>query len=251
MSSELLNSEIWFHARACRRLAAAIAIKGGEERADRPAIDAVVSHLAMAADQLGALTGPRSARLPRWLVENMLATALTPPDHAAVDASPDHEPVLCATGAFCSVGDLVSFLHSVESTGILEVVTAPERFTIEFVSGFIVHAESDRAPAGQRLGDILVEQGAVGREALEALMATGPAGRIGQLLLAHGLVDTEQLVVALEEQIHRLFGRLLAATADEVTYWSGPPIRAHEHMCINTTGLMLESARLRDERQRG
>src|SRR5690349_153831 len=52
--------------------------------------------------------------------------------------------------------DLVNFLSSQKKNGLLEVVTATELFTLEFQNGDIVHAQSNRTPEGQRLGDILV-----------------------------------------------------------------------------------------------
>lgn len=61
----------------------------------------------------------------------------------------------------------------------------------------------------------------------------------------------EQLLVALEEQIRRQFARMFEATPKNYTFWSGPPTVPGRHPRLNSMGLILDSARVADERGKG
>src|SRR6266850_4331631 len=53
-----------------------------------------------------------------------------------------------------------------------------------------------------RIGDVLVQSGAVSREALENAAHLGNGERIGSLLIEHGLLLEEDVTRALSEQLH-------------------------------------------------
>jgi hypothetical protein len=76
----------------------------------------------------------------------------------------------------------------------------------------LIEAVSTNAPAGQRLGEILVAQGALDPKALEEFLSVREAGgrRIGDHLLREGRISDEQLRFALDEQRAQLIRRLSA-----------------------------------------
>lgn len=168
--------------------------------------------------------------------------------------SPQHRQGLRVNGKFVATPDLVTFLCSLKKSGVLLVDTADERFTIELQEGDIVHAHSDGAPDGERLGDVLVEQGILQQADLDALLGEGLRSRLGDRLgtriLQRQLATEKQLLAALETQIRRLFARLFTTAAAELTFWEGPPVWGEQHMRLNATMLLLDGARAIDESQR-
>lgn len=143
--------------------------------------------------------------------------------------------------------DLVNFLSSQKKTGLLEVVTAAEQFTLEFDNGDIVHAQSNRTPEGQRLGDILVSRNVIERTVLEQFLRTAGSGRLGETLVAQKWITQEQFLDALRLQIHWLFQRLFEQAASRFCFWSGPPLNADSNVRLNATALLLDGARAFDE----
>ena len=250
MSTALTNPELWFYARACRRLAGRISPEIAE--GDSEEVQTAVEHLNTAAKQLVAIASMSGSALPSWLVENVLASMMESDKHVAggPDESDAHEQVLDARTGFASSADLISFLSASQQTGILAVQTSGETIELEFLDGDIVHMQSDGAPEGERLGDILVDQGSVDRAIVEQMVNLETGYRVGLVLWRQNIVSQEQLTEALETQIRRQFARLFELDAERFLFWQGPPMRAHEQLRMNTTGLILDSARASDERTR-
>lgn len=164
--------------------------------------------------------------------------------------SPNHTLALRGFQPGLELPDLVGFLSSLKVDGRLEVQSQNELFLLEFEKGDVVHAQSSQSPLGQRLGDLLEEQGAISRTLLEATRRRYPGPRLGQVLLVEKLVTRTQLLAALQAQIHLLFQRLFEAKTKEFTFWIGPPIHAEGEVRLNATSLLLDSARECDERSR-
>jgi hypothetical protein len=162
--------------------------------------------------------------------------------------SPRHIKVLSGSEGIFSGPDLVSFLGVQQKTGLLEIRTPDQSFTLELDAGQVAHLQSNRAGKGERLGDILVEMGVVDRRAVEEAYKANPRGRVGELLLTNGLVKQEQLFEALQRQIHLLFQRLASEPMERFTFWAGPLLHAQERLRLNATALMLEAARVKDEK---
>jgi len=164
--------------------------------------------------------------------------------------SPRHIKVLSGSEGILSGPDLVSFLGVQQKTGLLEIRTPNQSFTLELDAGQVAHLQSNRTGKGERLGDILVEMGIVDQRAVEDAYRANPRGRVGELLLNNGLVKQEQLFEALQRQIHVLFQRLASEPMERFTFWAGPLLHAQERLRLNATALMLEAARVKDERGR-
>ncbi len=162
--------------------------------------------------------------------------------------SPRHIMVLRGSEGIFAGPDLVSFLGVQQKTGLLEIRTPNQLFTLELDAGQVAHLQSNRAGKGERLGDILVDMGVVDRRAVEEAYRGNPRGRVGELLLTNGLVKESQLFEALQRQIHLLFQRLASEPMERFTFWAGPLMHAQERLRLNATALMLEAARVKDER---
>jgi hypothetical protein len=145
------------------------------------------------------------------------------------------------------IPELVGFLGTLGVKGILRVETKREQFVVEFHDGQISHAEGTRGRRGQRLGDLLVTQGAIERPVLEEVLTREPGWRLGCKLVEEELITKAQLVRALQAQIQLLFCRLFREEARSYTFWSGPSIWGEQGVRLNSTSLLLESARVADE----
>ncbi|MFT7665132.1 MAG: hypothetical protein ACI87A_003367 [Planctomycetota bacterium] len=149
-------------------------------------------------------------------------------------------------GLSWSIGipELLSFLESINKTGTVCVTTFDETFTIVINNGQVVHASSSASPAGLRLGDILVSQGATTYRALQDFISehlvTGAC--MGAAVVAKGLVSREQLATALEAQVQFLFHRLFNATDATYTFYDGRRSSNEHQVRMNLTRLLLESS---------
>ena len=161
--------------------------------------------------------------------------------------SPKHTLSLRGEGKSIPAPDLLGFLSGQRKTGMLEVVTPDETFTVEFHEGDIVHAQVSRTMPEQRLGDLLVAQGTIDRLTLETVRDEWPSERLGVVLLRENYVTTDALLTALQSQIQLLFNRLFAAPVTRFSFWAGPTMHADQGMRLNAIALILEGARTFDE----
>lgn len=252
MPSPPCNVKLWSYARACRRLAADVRPWSEDDGINSDSIDAVSKCLQDAAEHLSAEVKNRTSRVSHRLVENVLSQLLDPQaNELTVDGqqpSEEHVQALAISGSLVSVPDLISFLSSTGCTGVLAVEAEGERFQMDLLEGDVVHAQSNGAPRGDRIGDILVEQGVLTRADVEAVIVAKTSPKLGLALIKSGMVNQDQLTVALEEQIRRQFARMFEATPKNYTFWDGPPTVGGRHPRMNSMGLILDSARVADER---
>ena len=69
------------------------------------------------------------------------------------------------------LGSVVEIIAVQRKSGLLRVRGQTETILLEFDEGDVVHAVSDNAPICDRLGEILVEQGALERDVLKGLLS--------------------------------------------------------------------------------
>lgn len=160
-----------------------------------------------------------------------------------------------------SVADVMQFIHLGRRTGTLVLNRNGRRSLIGFHQGKLVSAH---APGHTRLGKLLVDQGLLAQDTLDLAIeaqSEEPTHRsLGQILVANGDVDAEALRQAVVHQIE-------TAVAEAVTWNSGsfefvvddlPPVDdialypgdLVPDSDINTQMVLLEAARIFDERNR-
>jgi HD-like signal output (HDOD) protein len=162
---------------------------------------------------------------------------------------------LCGHSAMVSLPDFVSFLSNLGRNGVLEVVTEDERFTIELQRSSVVYVTGN-SPHGARLGDLLVEDGALDEERLAfALEERRETELLGDALLRLDLVREEDLEQALCTQMFNLFSRMHEVSSGfDFRFEEGRSVMPDSHARLGASRLLLEGARLRDEgsvRRRG
>lgn len=150
------------------------------------------------------------------------------------------------------VTNALTFLSNMRSSGVLWVDTLEETFQIELSEGEAVYAASDNPPPGERLGEILVQQGTLTEERLELeLEASREAGEIlGAALVRREVIDQEQLNRALATQMQHIFQRLFAADIATYHFAAGMRLVSEVDLRCNVTSMLLESAKNADEVRR-
>lgn len=254
---------LWSLALMCQRLARAARRLGrGRRPVDTETLTQAETHLSAASRLLdpghAEPTLPSRPSSPAGVLELtqlMLrndGSALSDPNKSPAQAAPSrrHRLLLQAQAGLVPTPDFVAFLCQTQQSGILQVFTCNEVFSVEIEDGDIVHAHSDGAPVGERLGDLLVERGVLTPLQLARLLDSEQRARFGTRVVEQRLVTRDELVGALETQIRRLFHRLFTAQPKEFLFWGGPCLLAEQSLRLNANMLLLDGARAADEAAR-
>jgi hypothetical protein len=159
------------------------------------------------------------------------------------------------------LADVMQFIHLGRRTGTLSLQRGGEQAEITFHRGAIVGA---RSPTSRRLGELLLEEGILDAERLaEALRLQEQEGRLqslGQILLARGTVGVEEVRDAIRAQIEKTIYELVTwahgsfvfeldtlKPVDDIAVYPGDLI---PDIDLNTQMVLLEAARIFDERNR-
>ena len=160
-----------------------------------------------------------------------------------------------------SVADTLQFIHLGGRSGTLRLFRGEEKAEIGFHHGRIVKAQR---PGSKRLGELLVETGALEQVALEnalqAQQATQPRQSLGQVLVESGAMQADAIYRALEQQIQGTVRDLVGwdqgtfefaldelRPIDDVGIYPGDVVKLN----IDTQMVLLDALRLFDERNRG
>lgn len=160
-----------------------------------------------------------------------------------------------------SVADVMQFIHLGRRTGTLMLRRDDERGSIGFHRGKLVSAGSPETP---RLGTLLVREGLLDPEQVEEAVRVQddePERRsLGQILLTRELVSAEDLRRVIANQIEATISELVAwdrgtfefvvddlRPVDDIALYPGDVVPDAD---INTQMVLLEAARIFDERNR-
>lgn len=161
-----------------------------------------------------------------------------------------------------SVADVMQFIHLGRRTGTLDLLRGRDRAMIGFHLGRLVSAQTPRTP---KIGDLLVSSGLITRtdldEAIRKQRAAGPERRsLGQQLIESGALSPESLRDVIARQIEQGVGEVLLwetgtfdfaiddlRPIDDIAIYPSDVLPDGD---INTQMVLLEAARIFDERSR-
>jgi hypothetical protein len=160
-----------------------------------------------------------------------------------------------------SVADVMQFVHLGRRTGTLLLNRGAERAMIGFHVGKLVSAQAPKTP---KLGDLLVSSGTLEREALDAAIAAQGEEKerrsLGQILVASGAIGAEELRDVIGRQIEQAVAEVMVWDAgtfefaiddlrpiDDIALYPSDVLPDAD---INTQMVLLEAARIFDERSR-
>jgi len=160
-----------------------------------------------------------------------------------------------------SVADVMQFIHLGRRTGSLLLERDGERARIGFHAGKLVSAQG---PRQAKVGDLLVDAGLVSRGALEAAVASQRSGEdprsLGQILVGGGELAPQDLRAVLVRQIEGTVADLVSWDCGSFQFVVGGPQPVDDiglypgelvpDADINTQMILLEAARIFDERNR-
>ncbi|MEM7350051.1 MAG: DUF4388 domain-containing protein [Acidobacteriota bacterium] len=161
-----------------------------------------------------------------------------------------------------SLADVMQFVHLGRRTGTLSLTRGSQEAEIGFHRGQIVSAW---APGSRRLGELLVDKGLVEPETMADTLrqqsSEQPRRSLGQVLIASGALEFEDIRQVIEEQIEQSIYELVTWSTgsfefaldelkpiDDIAMYPGDVI---PKLDLNTQMVLLEATRIMDEKQRG
>ncbi|HEV8238696.1 MAG TPA: DUF4388 domain-containing protein [Thermoanaerobaculia bacterium] len=159
------------------------------------------------------------------------------------------------------LADVMQFIHLGRRTGTLSLQRGVEQGEITFHHGAIVGA---RSPASRKIGELLLEEGILDRSGLERALRLqeeeSPDRTLGQILLHHGDVPMDAVRDAVRGQIEKTIYELVTwahgsfvfeldtlKPVDDIAVFPGDLL---PDIDLNTQMVLLEAARIFDERNR-
>jgi hypothetical protein len=160
-----------------------------------------------------------------------------------------------------SVADVMQFIHLGRRTGTLLLSQGTKRAMIGFHLGRLVSAQAPRTP---KLGDLLISSGMIDRGILERAIdaqVNEPERRsLGQILVGSGSIDPEGLRQVIAQQIEQAVSEVMVwdmgtfefaiddlRPIDDIALYPSDVLPDAD---INTQMVLLEAARIFDERNR-
>lgn len=137
--------------------------------------------------------------------------------------------------------ELVRDLHRAGRTGILRIGSAWITKTVQFEGGRIVFADSD-AP-GDRLGELLVRDGVVSAEQIEAAGGSSRDLSVGSRLVEAGVLDRESLDRIVRARVSSIVADLFRAEEGEYEFREGPLPDGTRRLELSTADLILRGVR--------
>ena len=160
-----------------------------------------------------------------------------------------------------SVADVMQFIHLGRRTGTLLLTRGAQRAVVGFHGGRLVSAQAPRTP---KLGDLLISSGLIGLSTLDEAIQAQASGRehrsLGQLLVGSGAIDAEGLRKVIAQQIEQAVSEVMIwdtgtfefaiddlRPIDDIALYPSDVLPDAD---INTQMVLLEAARIFDERER-
>jgi Domain of unknown function (DUF4388) len=145
---------------------------------------------------------------------------------------------------------VLQFVVAQKKTGTLKIKLPDESLSFQVVDGNIVHSSTDRPRRGERLGEILIENGHV---TMHHFMAFVDSFRsedrlLGMAMVEKGLVTQDALTSALEEQMQTHFDR--AFDAEECSFeFFVSPLSGQTGLHISVSEFLVDTGRVRGSLQ--
>jgi hypothetical protein len=149
--------------------------------------------------------------------------------------------------------EILQLLQLAQATGRLEVERSGERAEVYVERGRPVFARTSGGAV--RAGEVLVHRGVLSSDQLERALAAQrarPGQRLGALLVAEGAVTPEQLQGAVHEVLRRIVFGLLLWREGTFCFVPGEPARDEDiQIDLDLDRLILEGLRLADQTRAG
>ena len=188
-----------------------------------------------------------SSRAGRFILaptgRDLVCLVRVPPTGSA--ASPPRA-VLVGDAAAFPISDLIAFLSQARWTGVLKVQSGSGERSVALKDGEVRGATSDD-PA-DRLGEVIVRLGLLGRRQLDEALDETPSSKIGRALVDKGVLQPHDLWRCVTQQLSDIFhAMVLCREGAFVLVDQEVDEKSALHVQLSTQSLLMDSIRKIDE----
>ena len=188
-----------------------------------------------------------SSRAGRFILaptgRDLVCLVRVPPTGSA--ASPPRA-VLVGDAAAFPISDLIAFLSQARWTGVLKVQSGSGERSVALKDGEVRGATSDD-PA-DRLGEVIVRLGLLGRRQLDEALDETPSSKIGRALVDKGVLQPHDLWRCVTQQLSDIFqAMVLCREGAFVLVDQEVDEKSTLHVQLSTQSLLMDSIRKIDE----
>jgi len=174
---------------------------------------------------------------------DLLCLLRVPPTGAAA-SSP--RAVMVGDAAAFPISDLIAFLSQARWTGVLKVQSGSGERSVALKDGEVRGATSDD-PA-DRLGEVIVRLGLLGRRQLDEALGETPSSKIGRALVDKGVLQPHDLWRCVTQQLSDIFhAMVLCREGAFVLVDQEVDEKSALHVQLSTQSLLMDSIRKIDE----
>jgi hypothetical protein len=154
--------------------------------------------------------------------------------------------VLVGDAAAFPISDLIAFLSQARWTGVLKVQSGSGERSVALKDGEVRGATSDD-PA-DRLGEVIVRLGLLGRRQLDEALDETPSSKIGRALVDKGVLQPHDLWRCVTQQLSDIFhAMVLCREGAFVLVDQEVDEKSALHVQLSTQSLLMDSIRKIDE----
>ena len=150
-----------------------------------------------------------------------------------------------------SFADILQLISLQRKTGVLTLKNEGDVVTVSFLEGKIIAASSLNQHSQDRLGLILLKQGALDEAALEAALRRQEETlqRLGRILIDHAVVSAEVVRAALEQQVLQIIYRVFRWSDGEYHFSQETDVDFDRDLMVPMVvdSIIMEGARMTDE----
>ncbi len=150
-----------------------------------------------------------------------------------------------------SFADILQLISLQRKTGVLTLKNEGDVVTVSFLDGKIIAASSLNQHPQDRLGLILLKQGALDEAALEAALRRQEETlqRLGRILIDHAVVSSDVVRGALEQQVLQIIYRVFRWSDGEYHFSQETDVDFDRDLMVPMVvdSIIMEGARMTDE----
>ncbi len=150
-----------------------------------------------------------------------------------------------------SFADILQLISLQRKTGVLTLKNEGDVVTLSFLEGKIVAASSLNQHPQDRLGLILLKRGALDEATLETALRRQEETlqRLGRILIDYGLVSSDEVRAALEQQILQIVYQVFRWTDGEYQFSQETDVDYDRDLVVPMVvdSIIMEGARMTDE----
>jgi hypothetical protein len=147
--------------------------------------------------------------------------------------------------------DIFQLIGLQRKTGILTLKHAEETVTVTFENGMVVNADSTTQRLEERLGSLLVKQGALSEEKLEEVVQKQRATlqRLGHILVSNSYISQKDLQAALQVQVSQNVFRLFRWNVGDYNFEPAEKVEYERSnfQPMSSDFILMEGIRMVDE----